>query len=285
MGKHDHTQAAIYHASHADREHAIQPVAAPTSLALPKAETAYLEQVVTILQRHLQQRLVGVYLFGSAAYGDYQPGVSDLDVQAVVSVSLGKDACQGIADTLTHRRLPCPARRLEFVIYAQPAINPVTRHPQFELNFNTGEGQQDHLSLDPAEESSHWFLLDIAMGRELGRSLFGPEPAQIFAPIPRLWCLEAIADSLAWHSDHESTSANSVLNACRGWRYAVTGRFGSKLAGAAWARQQPKCPTVVEQAEQRRHGGPPLSAAAVTELVEIVTEAVQTAILHERDNS
>ncbi len=266
------------------RQQALQPSAVPTPKALPHAEAAYLEQVVTTLQNRLKQRLVGIYLFGSAAYGGYEPGISDLDVQAVVANSLSTCERKEIAGCLAHQTLPCPARRLEFVCYAQPAIQPAARHPQFEMNFNTGAGEQDRLSLDPAEEPSHWFVLDIAMGRERGRCLMGPEPSHIFAELPRLWELEAIADSLAWHSKHEPTSANIVLNACGGWRYVVTGRWGSKLEGAAWAQQQPACPAVVEHAVQRRRGGPQLDASAVTELIEFVTEAVQTAILWERGN-
>jgi len=270
--------------SHIDIQEIIQQPAALTPAALPNAEAGYLEQVVKTLQNRLQQWLVGVYLFGSAAYGDYTPGLSDLDVQAVLTESLSKCECTDIASSLDHQRLPCPARRLEFVCYAQSSINPATRHPHFELNFNTGAGEHNHLSLDPTEESSHWFVLDIAIGRAIGRTLVGPEPAQVFAPIPRIWQLEAISDSLAWHRTHELISANSVLNACRGWRYAVTGMWGSKVAGAAWVRQQQGCPLVVVQAEQHRHGSPPLSASAVTELVERVTDAVQTAILRERSN-
>jgi len=284
MRERDDSSEATRQPSPIDNQEIIQQPAVLTSVVLPNAEATYLEQVVKTLQSCLQQRLVGVYLFGSAAYGDYTPGISDLDVQAVVTESLSKHECTDIASSLSHQRLPCPARRLEFVCYAQSSINPATRHPHFELNFNTGAGEPDHLSLNPAEESSHWFVLDIAMGRELGRTLVGPEPAQVFAPIPRIWQLEAIADSLAWHRTHEFTSANSVLNACRGWRYAVTGMWGSKVAGAAWVRQQLGCLVVVPQAEQRRHDGSVFSASAVTELIERVTEAVQTAIFHERSN-
>ncbi len=284
MRERDDRSEATRQPSHIDIQEIIQQPATLTPAALPNAEAAYLEQVVKTLQNRLQQRLVGVYLFGSAAYGDYTPGLSDLDVQAVVTQSLSKRECRDIVSSLSHHRLPCPARRLEFVCYAQSSINPATRHPQFELNFNTGAGEHNHLSLDPTEESSHWFVLDIAMGRALGRRLVGPEPAQVFAPIPRIWQLEAIADSLTWHRTHEFTSANSILNACRSWRYAVTGMWGSKVAGAAWVRQQPGCPVVLAQAEQCRHGGSPLSASAVTELVERVIDAVQTAILRERSN-
>lgn len=253
-----------------------------TMFHLPDAESGYLMQIVDRLREQLQERLVGVYLFGSAAYGSYEPGISDLDVQAVVHDRLGDEERREIAARLSHQALPCPARKLEFVCYAQPAINPATRHPRFELNFNSGAGLADHLTLDPGEEASHWFLLDIALGRERGRSLFGPEPAAVFGAIPRLWQLEAIRDSLEWHRDHELSSANSVLNACRGWRYAVTDQLGSKSAGANWALEQPNCPPVVARAEQRRRDGLPLNQAAAAELVEIVGAAVDAAISRER---
>ena len=274
----------IHRPSRAHTQEAIQSPAAPSSAALPDQEIAYLDQVVKTLQTHLERSLVGIYLFGSAAYSAYEPGVSDLDVQAVVIESLSNWERKEVAGLLSHETLACPAKRLEFVCYARASICAASRHPQFELNFNTGAGEQDHLSLDPGEEPSHWFLLDIAMGRALGRSLMGPKPAQVFAPVPRLWQLEAIADSLLWHREHEPTSTNTVLNACRGWRYAVTGAFGSKFAGTAWARQRRACPVIVEEAERHRRTGAPLRASAVTEFVEIVTGSVRAAIRRERDN-
>jgi len=264
-----------------DTPELLQPAVVSGRKALPNGETTYLGQVAKTLQRHLESRLVGVYLFGSAAYSAYEPGISDLDVQAVVSGSLSEREREEIAGILAHQTLPCPARRLEFVCYALPSISAATRHPRFELNFNTGADEPDHLSLDPSEEASHWFLLDIAIGRALGHPLMGPQPAQLFSPVPRLWHLEAIADSLVWHSVHEPTSANMVLNACRGWRYAATGAFGSKLAGSAWARLQPGCPAVVEEAERHRRGGPPPGASATKELIAIVTESVHAAIRRE----
>jgi predicted nucleotidyltransferase len=216
---------------------------------LPPAETRYLRALTEQVQRVLGAPLVGVYLFGSAAYGAYQPGRSDLDVQAVVAATPACAERRALARRLAHARLPCPARRLELVVYARAAIAPATRHPQFLLNLNTGaDVAADRLALDPADEASHWFLLDIAMGRELGRALLGPPAHRVFAPIPRRWCLEALLDSLAWHAAHEVASANSVRNACRGWRYAATATFGSKQAGARWALHQPDCPPAIAPA-------------------------------------
>src|SRR5215207_10564221 len=85
---------------------------------LPEAEAAYLAAVVDTLRQNLERRLTGVYLFGSAGYGAYEPGRSDLDVQVVTAEPLGVTEKQELARRLSHRVLPCPARQLEFVCYA-----------------------------------------------------------------------------------------------------------------------------------------------------------------------
>ncbi|KAJ5100528.1 hypothetical protein N7456_006580 [Penicillium angulare] len=184
---------------------------------LPEDVEAYLGGIVQRLTDHLKGQLVGVYLFGSASYGAYESGLSDLDVQAIVKDPLDTVDKQAVIHLLNQDALPCPAIKLEFVVYAQSAVYPASRHPRFELNLNTGHHQPDHISLDPANESSHWFLLDIAMGRKLGRNLHGLNITDAFGAIPRRLILEAIATSLDWHQANELNSANSVLNACRGW--------------------------------------------------------------------
>ncbi|KAF6767581.1 protein of unknown function DUF4111 [Kalmanozyma brasiliensis GHG001] len=242
--------------------------------SLPEEVDAYLAELVKRLQDLLADRLVGIYLFGSASYDACEHGRSDLDVQAVVKDPLDAADKQAIVDRLTHKALPCPATKLEFVVYAQSTVHPANRHPRFELNLNTGSRQADHVSFDPANESSHWFLLDIALGRQLGRSLFGLLTRDAFAAIPRRWILEAIADSLKWHQANELASPNSVLNACRGWRYAVTGSFSSKVEGADWAMQQAGVPDVIGSAITARGAGGELPADQVSQLYRLIEGTV-----------
>lgn len=245
---------------------------------LPTPEVNYLQEIVKRLHGLLGERLSGVYLFGSAGYGAYTAGISDLDVQAVVNAPLEKEECLQIADSLSQQQLPCPATKLEFVCYALPNVSSVGSRPRFELNFNTGQGLENHLTLDPTQEAGHWFILDIALGRELGFALYGLSPAELFGPIPRPIVLRAIEESLSWHAENELVSANSVLNACRCWRYIETGEFGSKLAGAQWASRQPDCPSVVQAAIQARAATNVLQATAVLELYNRVREAIQQAL-------
>lgn len=240
---------------------------------LPEEVEAYLKEMVQRLTVYLKDQLVGVYLFGSASYNAYESGLSDLDVQAIVKDPLHTVNKQAVICRLNQGALPCPATKLEFVVYAQSTVYPASRHPRFELNLNTGLHQPDHISLNPANESSHWFLLDIAMGRERGRKLHGPDTTDAFGAIPRRWILEAIADSLNWHQANELNSANSVLNACRGWRFIATCEFSSKLDGAKWAMKQQGCPDIVSDAIVARKTGDKLPVAQVMTLYDIIMMA------------
>ena len=180
---------------------------------------------------------------------------SDLDVQAVLTGAPPIPQREAFAHRIAHAQLPCPARRLEFVLHEASAVAVAQRRQPWLMNFNTGAHETDSLSFDPNSEAPHWFLLDIAMGRRLGRALRGPPPETVFAPIPRVWQLEAILESLAWHRQHEALSANTLLNAARGWRYAETGVHGSKRAGVQWVRQQRRWRKLVDAALLARGGG------------------------------
>ncbi|KAF5026418.1 hypothetical protein F66182_1483 [Fusarium sp. NRRL 66182] len=249
---------------------------------LPAEVIDYLGEIIKRLDGYLKHQLVGVYLFGSASYGAYEPDLSDLDVQAVVEHPLQTSEKQDIINCLNQSSLPCPATKLEFVVYARDTINPASRHPRFELNLNTGPHQHDHISLDPANESSHWFLLDIAMGRKLGCCIYGLGTTDAFGAIPNRWILDAMADSLAWHQENELNSTNSVFNACRSWRYIATGDFSSKLDGARWAMQQQDCPAIVKHAVEARNTGVELPAFQVLELYDMIMAKTNTIVGKDR---
>ena len=58
------------------------------TLKLPQPETQYLHSLTAILQTELNVQLKAVYLFGSASYGAYEPGKSDLDLAVITGSSL-----------------------------------------------------------------------------------------------------------------------------------------------------------------------------------------------------
>jgi len=126
------------------------------------------------------------------------------------------------------------------------------------MNLDDGSRMARHLSLDPGEKPGHWFVLDAAIGRELGRALAGPPPRRAFPVLPRSAQLAAVEASLAWHAEHEAEGPNALLNALRGWRYAAEGVWSAKEDAARWAvARRPEWAREVAAALTARGSGAP----------------------------
>ena len=207
-----------------------------------------------LLGRLLGDDLVAVYLGGSGALGGVAAGQSDVDLVAVCAAAPGDELRRAIVDGLGELAMGWPVRGLELVLYTRAAVVAPGERPGFELNLDVGPRMPYHLSLDPAAEPSHWFVLDLAILRDHGRPLAGPPARDLVSPIPRRRLLEALRDSLAWHGAHEQGLQQSVLNASRGWRFAEEGVWSSKDDAGAWALARTDDPATVEAALAIRHG-------------------------------
>jgi hypothetical protein len=186
-------------------------------------------------------------------------------------------AYQHLCSHITHTSLPCPARKLELVIYTLSTIQNLTRFPQFSLNFNTGANMGDHVTLDPTQEAGHWFLLDLAVGRELGVALLGPDPKGLIGEVKREWVIDALRESVNWWERNEGTSADAVLNACRGWRWVRCGVWESKVEGAKWVvENEPGVRGVVESAIEARGSKMELGGKKVLQLLKVVKEEMSS---------
>jgi hypothetical protein len=232
---------------------------------LPPREDQYVGTVADLLRAALGDDLAAVYLVGSGALGDWVPGRSDIDVMAVCDRPLEDGARERVVKPLLHAALPCPARALELVVYSQDALQAPSRALGFEVNLNTGSGIADHVSFDPGAEPAHWFLLDVAAARHHGRVISGPPPRALIGTVPEGDLRAALIESLHWHGEHEATSANAVLNACRSWRYVAEGTWSTKPQAGSWAIAQGADPALVGDAlalHAGAEGG--LDAAAVS---------------------
>jgi hypothetical protein len=195
------------------------------------AVDAYLAELTARVRAGLGGDLIGVYLMGSAGAGGYVPGASDLDVWALVRAPVPEEAKRALPARVDQAALPCPARGLELVVARFPA----GPEPVMELNLNDGPRMARHVVLDASGEPRHWFVLDAAIGRQSGRSLWGAPPAEAFPPIPRSLQLAAIAESLDWYAAHEPDNRKAALTAARALRYMAEGRWSPKEEAARWA--------------------------------------------------
>lgn len=207
----------------------------PMPPQLPADVRRYLGAVVVRLHETLGDDLVGVYLVGSGARGGWVRGSSDIDLAVVVERPLPVVRRRDVVERLRHAALPCPAPRLELVVYRRDVVAAPGEPPPFELNLNTGPAIADHVTFDVADEPGHWFVLDLAMAHDVAVAIAGPPPATVIGAVDAGAVRRALRASLAWHADHDTVAPNRVLNACRAWLWTAEGRWASKDEAAAWA--------------------------------------------------
>jgi hypothetical protein len=87
--------------------------------------------------------------------------------------------------------------------------------------------------------------------------------------------LDALSESLDWHLEQLPADSETVLNACRAWRWARTGRWTSKRSPGQWARGRLSEPAVVDAALADRSAR--LDAGAVATLAAAARAALAAA--------
>jgi ribonuclease BN (tRNA processing enzyme) len=246
----------------------------PMTAATPAAVAAYHHALAGRLAGVLGAELVGVYATGSFALGDFDPERSDLDVAAVARGRLDRAGKEAIVAAARHEALPCPARGLELVVYAEAAVREPTAGADFELNLNTGARMPFRADLAPAGEW-HWFVIDRSITARHGVALAGPPAHEVFAPVPRRALIDAIAESFRWHRDVAPATSDAVLNACRAVRFAVCDEWSSKPAAGAWMAARDGAPAVVDDALEARRSDAALDRHAVAAFLAAAEQEVR----------
>ncbi len=230
--------------------------------ALDGEASAYVRELVRRAQGILKE-LVGSLLIGSGALGDYVAGTSDIDVTLIAADALGQEDKEELVRQLAYDALPCPAAKLELVVYRAESLKRPKRAHEYELNLNSGAGVRELAIYDFKKDDPHWFVLDAAIARDRGIAITGPAPSVLIAEIPRDQILEALRTSIDWHRAHEATYL-TVLNACRSWRYAAEGTWVSKSEAARWALSRSAHRDLIEAALVARRAGAAVSVGPGT---------------------
>ena len=187
-----------------------------------------------MLRDALGPALIGVYLHGSAALGDYDPARSDVDILAVCAAPLDATDREHLGAALGRDCLPCPAGAgLEFSLVTQAAARDPARAPAFELHGWDANGR-----VHPgAGRGDPDLPLHYAVVRRIGLVVCGPPPADVVRDVPRDELLGLVVDELDWTVANASPGTQ-VLTACRAWALSVDGRFRSKRDAGEWALER-----------------------------------------------
>lgn len=208
----------------------------------PPEIVALLDELLAGMRAALGENLVGVYLRGSLALGDFDPATSDVDFFAITERRVSDEEFAALA--ALHARLSVSANpygdQLEGTYIECAAAwryQPGRRFPTI--------GRTEALAW--SEHGANWVLERWAV-REHGRTLLGPDPRALIAPVSADELRQAVRDRLPdwaefaratndpdWHT-HRGQKAYVVETMCRALCMLAIGELRSKPAAMAWAR-------------------------------------------------
>lgn len=212
------------------------------------------------LKHLLGKKVVGLYLSGSLAYGDFVPDRSDIDLLAVVRNPLTEDELRSVEQLHREVERRCPewAERLECSYVSlelmRELMPPAKARPWW--GFGTFYAE--------APAGNEWIINHYLLSKH-GIALEGPDFNELIPPIDIHDVRRASArdlfqewvpkiDDSAWLSNSHYQSY-LVLNLCRILHTVIHGQPGSKKVAGQWAKATyPQWKNLIEEAERWAHG-------------------------------
>ena len=224
-----------------------------------------LSTLVTEVRAALAENLVGIYLVGSIASGDFDLD-SDVDFLVVINTELTEANMKRLQDIqMKIHDIDCyPAKHLEGSYISISDLNDWSTVGGKKLYYFDNGSTTYEQSTHDNQWHVRWIL------RERGITLIGPKPETILKSIPlnemyneikttMLQVLNFFQDEINrprsfWNSRFGQSFA--VLTYCRMLHTLDTGTVQSKKAGVKWAKQfvDPKWVKIIDQAWNEREG-------------------------------
>ena len=228
-----------------------------------------LRQVLSIfvdeISAALGENLVGIYLIGSIASGDFDLD-SDIDFLVVTNTELSEATMKSLQDIqIKIHDIDCyPAKHLEGSYISISDLNNWNIVGEKKLYYFDNGSTTYEQSTHDNQWHVRWIL------RERGITLVGPKPKTILKSIPvnemrneikrtMLQVMKLFQDDINhplsfWNSRFGQSF--TVLTYCRMLHTLHTGTVQSKKAGAKWAKEfvDPKWTEIIEQAWNEREG-------------------------------
>ncbi|MBL7259378.1 nucleotidyltransferase domain-containing protein [Paractinoplanes lichenicola] len=177
-----------------------------------------------------------IILHGSLAAGGFRPGQSDIDLLVVVDTPL-TDAQIAALTAYARTTALGDAAGLDLHVVTTAVARDPTPAPPLELFI----GRSTELEIETRVPSAPDLPAELSMARAQGRSLFGPAPHELLAPVPDAWIIARGRHWLrTWLTLTDDLDHLEFMHqtACRIWHLAATGHYCSKQDAVAWAHAQ-----------------------------------------------
>lgn len=209
-----------------------------------------LEELLQNIKNILGDNLVGLYVYGSLVWGDFDPNLSDIDMLAVVSA----DVTEKQFDKLKQMHQSFTAKykqwndRIEVQYLSRSALRTFKEKTSPVATISPGE------PLHMIEVGRHW-LMNWYMVLQKGMTLYGPSPITIIEPITKEEFIQSVKEHTRswneWVKNMRIRKAQSyaILTLCRALYAINNGEQTSKRQAAEWTKSQlPQWATVIDNA-------------------------------------
>lgn len=208
--------------------------------ATPYADiNALLEQLLSGIQKVLDKKLVGVYLYGSLVTGDFDKEVSDIDLLVATFSDVDDEELAHLHtmhDDFAHKNIQWDGR-IEVSYLSVIALKTYKSHSSKMAVISPGE------ALHTKDAGIDW-LINWYTVREKGVPLFGPPPETLIDPILKEEYIHAVIEHakvwrewIPYRLKHRPSQAYAILTMCRALYTLEKGEIASKKQAAIWAEQ------------------------------------------------
>jgi len=198
-----------------------------------------LDDLLAQMQIVLKQKLVGLYLFGSLVWGDFDRGSSDIDLLAATASDIDDQEFSKLHQMHVDivNTYPYWNGRIEIAYLSTYALKTFKSRPSKIAIISPGE--PFHF-----KEADKGWLMNWYMVQEQGLTLFGPAPTTLIDPISKQEFIQTVkAHVVGWgewiyNARTRPAQAYAILTMCRALYTCKHGVQVSKRKAAEWAAQE-----------------------------------------------
>ncbi|HHF7367774.1 TPA: aminoglycoside adenylyltransferase domain-containing protein [Legionella bozemanae] len=240
-----------------------------------------LNNLLSGLQSILKEHLLGVYVYGSFIWGDFDETTSDIDVFVALNQEMTPEEFSALDDLHTNlvQNFPAWNDRIE-VAYASYRMLQHFKTEQGQIAV-ISPGEPFHIKKAGTDWLINYYLLQTD-----SLILYGPSAKSIIAPVSNSEFIEHVKKQAIEWQDWVIYTRNSlgyqyyaVLTLCRALYVLHHQEQGSKLKAGAWAKNQfPKWRVLIQRAltkAELNHANDILTEETYQEVTAFVNEMVQ----------
>lgn len=206
-------------------------------------ETQLLERIRSAYLSILGNKLTGIYVHGSIAFGCFRWDTSDIDFLVVVNQSLTMHEKEELIRILLNLDNLAPPKGFEMSVVTESVCNPFLYPTPFELHFSNAHKARCQKDLTEYCRTMSGTDPDLAAHvtvlRHVGYALCGKPVSKVFAEVPRENYLDSIrGDIQDAEQDIVDQPVYYILNLCRVLACAEKGLILSKEQGGIWGSER-----------------------------------------------